>query len=76
LQWQETNKRIADGLTKALGKVRFQKFTGMIGLEDLTERLALIRRQDELKDQLQEMKSQEKQEVAAFAHSRDLGYNP
>jgi hypothetical protein len=48
----------------------------MVGLEDLTERLTLIRRQDELKDELQEMKSGEKQEVTAFTHSRDLGYNP
>ena len=76
LQWQETQKMIADGLTKPLSKVRFRRFTEMIGLEDLTERLTLIRRQDELKEELQEMKSEEKQEVTAFTHSRDLGYNP
>jgi hypothetical protein len=48
----------------------------MIGLEDLTERLTLIHRQDELKEELQEMKSEEKQEVTTFTHLRDLGYNP
>lgn len=76
LQWQETQKMIADGLTKALNKLRFRRFTEMVGLEDLTERLTLIRHQDELKDELQEMRSGEKQEVTAFTHSRDLGYNP
>jgi hypothetical protein len=76
LQWQETNKMIADGLTKALGKVRFKRFTQLAGLDDLTERLTLIRRQDELQDQLRELKTLEKQEAATFTHSRDLGYNP
>jgi hypothetical protein len=78
LQWQETSKMIADGLTKALTKLRFKRFTEMVGLEDLTERLTLIRRQDELQDELQKMKSQEKTEIAAFTCPRDLelGYNP
>jgi hypothetical protein len=40
------------------------------------ERLTLIRRQDELQDELQEIKGQKKQDVAVFIHSRDLGYNP
>jgi hypothetical protein len=67
---------IADGLTKALGKVRFKRFTEMVGLDDLTERLTLIRRQDELQEQLQEARSHEKLEAATFTHSRDLRYNP
>jgi hypothetical protein len=73
LQWQATSKMIADGLTKPLGKVLFKNFTKMIGLEDLTERLALLRREDELKSQLQELKSREKSEVTAFANSKDMG---
>ena len=48
----------------------------MVGLEDLTERLTLIRHEDEPKEQLTEMKSQEKTATAAFAHSRDLRYEP
>jgi hypothetical protein len=80
LQWQETsNKMITDGLTKDLSKVRFKKFTEMVGLEDMTERHTLIRRQDELEDELQKIKSQEKPEIATFTYSRDLeslGYNP
>ena len=76
LQWQETGKMIADGLTKALSKLRFRKFTEMTGLEDLTERLTLIRRQEELEDELKEIKNGEKKEMTAFTHLRDLGYNP
>ena len=76
LQWQETGKMIADGLTKALSKLRFRKFTEITGLEDLTERLTLIRRQEELEDELKEIRNGEKKEVTVFTHSRDLGYNP
>jgi hypothetical protein len=72
LQWQETNKIIADGFTKALGKGRFKRLTEMVGLDDLTERLTLIRRKDELEDELQKRKSQEKSEVTTFTYSRDL----
>jgi len=42
--------------------------------EDLMGRLTLIRRQDGLQDDLQEIKGQEKQDVAVFILSRDLGY--
>jgi hypothetical protein len=72
LQWQETGKMIADGLTKALSKLRFKRFTEMVGLEDLTERLTLIRRQEDLKDELQEIKSGEKEEITVFTYSRHL----
>jgi hypothetical protein len=67
---------MADGLIKALGTVHFKRFTEMVGLEDLTERLMLIQYKDELKEQLTEMKSQEKTATVAFAHSRDLRYEP
>ena len=44
----------------------------MVGLEDLTERLTLIRRQEELEEQLQELKSREKLETVVFACSREI----
>jgi hypothetical protein len=49
----------------------------MVGLDDLTERLTLIRRK-ELEDELQKRKSQEKSEVTTFTYSRDLytSYSP
>jgi len=67
---------MADGLTKALGKTLFQRFREMIGLEDQTKRLILIRREDELREQLVEMRSGETNHMTAFAYSRDLGCDP
>ena len=34
ITWQESKKMVADGLTKALGKALFSRFTEMVGLED------------------------------------------
>ena len=76
ITWQETKKMIADGLTKALGKAPFQRFTELVGLEDQERRLDLIRREEELKEQLKELKSGERTEEAWFAYTRDLGYGP
>ena len=64
ITWQETKKMVADRLTKALGKALFQKFTESVGLEDQGRRLGLIRREDELKEQLKELKSGEYAEEA------------
>jgi hypothetical protein len=72
LQWQATSKMVADGLTKPLRKVLFRNFIEMVGLEDLEERLELLRREDELKSVIEDMKSQEKMEVTTFTYSRDL----
>jgi hypothetical protein len=73
IAWQETKKMIADGLTKALGKTLFRRFTDMIGLEDQEERLGLIRREEELKEHLKELRSNEVVTEAWFAYTRDLG---
>jgi hypothetical protein len=65
LKWQETKKMMADGLTKALNKAVFHRFIELLGLEDIKERLVLIRRCDELREQLEEQEN-----VAAFTHKR------
>ncbi|TMC14027.1 MAG: Ty1/Copia family ribonuclease HI [Chloroflexi bacterium] len=76
ITWQETKKMVADGLTKALGKALFQRFTEMVGLEDQKRRLGLIRREDELREHLKELRIEEFKEEARFAYTRDLGYGP
>ena len=76
LSWQETKKMMADGLTKALGKGLFQRFREMIGLEDQTERLSLIRQEDELKEKLIQMRTGETDHMMAFTYSRDLRRDP
>jgi hypothetical protein len=76
LSWQETKKMMADGLTKAPGKGLFQRFREMIGLEDQTERLSLIRQDDELREKLIQMRTGETDHMMAFTYSRDLRRDP
>ena len=76
LNWQETKKMMADGLTKALGKILFQKFREMIGLEDQTKLLILIRQEDKLREKLIQMKTEETDHMMAFTYSRDLRRDP
>jgi hypothetical protein len=61
---------------KALGTALFRRFTDMIGLEDQGERLRLIRREEELKEQFKELKSDEAEAEECFANARDLGCVP
>jgi hypothetical protein len=70
ITWQETQKMMADGLTKALSRAVFQRFTEMIGLEDQEKRLRLIRCEEDLKERLQGL------EEESFAYTRDLRYGP
>ena len=48
---------IVDGLTKALSKIIFKRFVEMVGLKDQEERLGLIRREEELKEHIKELRS-------------------
>jgi hypothetical protein len=59
---------MADGLTKALNKALIQRFRDMIWLEDQVERLTLIRREDELKDQQIEMRLGETKHMTTFTY--------
>jgi hypothetical protein len=76
LTWQESKKMMADGLTKALSRGPFDRFTDMIGLVDQEDRLKSIKREEDLREQLKELKSTERIEEARFAVSRDMGNSP
>src|SRR6266436_2742762 len=76
LTWQESKKLMADGLTKALSRGPFDRFIGMIGLEEQEEKLKWIRREEDLREQLKELKSNERSEEARYANSRDLRNSP
>jgi hypothetical protein len=54
----------------------FDRFTNMIGLVDQEERLKSIQREEDLREQLKELKSMERIEEARFAVSRDMGNSP
>ncbi|KAM4064322.1 reverse transcriptase (RNA-dependent DNA polymerase) [Hirsutella rhossiliensis] len=54
VRWVPTAHMRADGLTKALPKQKLFEFQRMIGLEDLTERLRIEARLEDLRDQIKD----------------------
>ena len=71
ITWQDTKKMIADGLAKALGKAIFERFIWSVGLKDQKQRMDLIRREDELREQIKELQSREFAREEYFAYTRD-----
>jgi hypothetical protein len=57
---------------RALSRGPFNRFIGMIGLEEQEQRLKLIQREEDLKEQLKELKSNERVEEARYATSKDM----
>lgn len=51
-QWKATTQMIADGLTKALQRQKFENFVSMIGMVDIEERLNVDKRMEVLKEKL------------------------
>ena len=64
---------MADGLTKALLREPFNRFTEMIGLEDQAEKLKSIQKEEELKEQIKELRSNERIEKVRYVVSKDMG---
>jgi hypothetical protein len=74
LEWRESKKMMADGLTKALGYQNFMKFRSMIGLANEEQRLLLAKRQDDENDlkQLLHTDGLGKTLMVGFAYGRDF----
>src|SRR5271154_5025187 len=68
-QWKTTKEMIADGLTKALPKQRFENFVKMIGMVDIRERLDAAKQMEDLKDKLME-KRKDHTEITAHLRQR------
>src|SRR5438270_10556176 len=51
-QWKATKEMIADGLTKALPRQKFENFVKIIGLVDIEERVIAEKLMADLKDKL------------------------
>jgi hypothetical protein len=51
-QWTATKEMIADGLTKALPKQRFQSFVNMIGMVDIKEQLNKEKQLEDLRENI------------------------
>jgi hypothetical protein len=67
---------MVDGLTKALSRGPFDQFIDMIELMDQKERLKSIWREEDLREQLKELKTTEQIKEARFAVSRNMGNSP
>ncbi len=74
LEWRESKKMMADGLTKALGYQNFVKFRSMIGLMNEEQRLLLAKRQDDENDLKQRLQTDGlgKTLMVSFAYNRDF----
>ena len=67
---------MADSLTKALSRGPFDRFTEMIGLVDQEGRLQSIRREEDLREQLKELKSDERSMEDRYALFKDVRNSP
>jgi len=68
-QWKTTKEMIADGLTKALPRQRFEDFVRIIGMVDIRERLNAENLMEDLKDKLMaKRKAQGKEAIVHLTH--------
>ena len=51
-KWKATKEMIADGLTKALPKQRFQNFVNLVGMVDIKERLNEEKQLEDLREKV------------------------
>lgn len=57
IRWVPTKRMIADGLTKALTAGKHEAHVKMTGMEDQSDLLASIRKEEELRDSLQQCRT-------------------
>jgi hypothetical protein len=62
-EWKPTKEMIADGLTKALPRQKFENFVRMVGMVDIKDRLAAEKRMEDLKDKWMERKRASNTEI-------------
>jgi hypothetical protein len=55
IQWVETTRMVADGMTKALGKLKFKSFLTQMGLQDIQGKLDLVRLMEDAKERVLEI---------------------
>ncbi len=67
-QWKATKEMIADGLTKALPKQRFQSFINMIGMVDIKERLAEEKQLEDLREKVRARRKDSNEITVQLTH--------
>src|SRR6266702_4791051 len=67
-QWKATKEMIADGLTKALPKQRFQSFINIIGMVDIKERLAKEKQLEDLREKVRARRKDSNEIMVQLTH--------
>ena len=67
-QWTATKEIIADGLTKALPKQRFQSFVDMIGMVDIKERLNEEKQLEDLREKVRARRKDSDEIMVQLTH--------
>ena len=67
-QWKATTEMIADGLTKALQRQKFENFVKMIGIVDIKERLKAEKRAEVLREELLSKRETDSEIVMYMTH--------
>ena len=69
-QWTATKEMIADGLTKALPKQRFQSFVDMIGMVDIKEQLNEEKQLEDLRENIKARRKDSDEIIAYLTHGQ------
>jgi hypothetical protein len=67
-QWKATKEIIADGLTKALPKLRFQSFVNIIGMVDIKEQLNKEKQLEDLRENIRARWKDSDEIIAQLTH--------
>ena len=67
-RWKATKEMIADGLTKALQRQKFESFVKMIGMVDIRERLKAEKRAEVLREELLSRKESDPETEIRVTH--------
>lgn len=67
IKWVPTKDMIADALTKALSASKHEDFVKMTGIEDQRERLASLKKENDLREALQQRR-------VGIKHSEAFGF--
>ena len=67
-QWKATKEMIADGLTKALPKQKFQNFINIIGMVDIKEQLTKEKQLEDLRENIRARRKDSDETIVQLTH--------
>jgi len=67
-QWKAIKEMIADGLTKALPKQRFQNFVNLVGIVDIKEQLDEEKQLEDLREKVRARRKDSDEIMVQLTH--------